>query len=285
MNYKGVIIEESLSNIDIIKELEIINTHISRTTVREDTPWLEKWTLQTVIIEENKMDEYASRLSTLIDTKHISNWYCDFRNNEYHYVIFSNKTFKLDRSKKQEYLNMRAYGITIGIPEPQLPAYNDLPTNLLIGFLLEAKKHTYASENAKKIVSTRQGSRDYEYSEEIEGEIMTYHDTFFGGLRFIGEEVVYRGTNKPKWAMNYYGVTLDEELSEEALDKTLRPALIMVGEDPSVLPLRGPKEFINGGYKYIFKTDGEMENFTGLEQIYKKDKLVYEFHCHGGLIE
>lgn len=59
---------------------------------------------------------------------------------------------------------------------------------------------------------------------------MIYHDTYFGGTQFIGEEVVYEaGSEKPMWGMNYYGVTLDHELSEEAMDKALRPALMMVG--------------------------------------------------------
>ena len=39
------------------------------------------------------------------------------------------------------------------------------------------------------------------------------HDTYFGGVRFMGEEVVYRGIDTPKWGMNYYGVTIDENLS------------------------------------------------------------------------
>ena len=43
----------------------------------------------------------------------------------------------------------------------------------------------------------------------------------------MGEEVVYEGdSEKPIWGMNYYGVTLDQNISEEAMDKALRPALM-----------------------------------------------------------
>lgn len=150
MDYKGVIIEESLSESNILGELQIVDTYIGKTTARESTPWLNQWTLHTVIIPETKIDEYAIRLSGLIDKKHINSWYCDFRNKAYHYVIFSSKVFKLDRTKRQDYLEMRKYGIELGTPENQLPSYNDLPANLLIGFLLEAKKQTYANENAKR---------------------------------------------------------------------------------------------------------------------------------------
>lgn len=129
------------------------------------------------------------------------------------------------------------------------------------------------------------GSHDYEYSAEVEGELMTYHDTYFGGIKFVGEEVVYRETDIPKWGMNYYGVTIDEMLSEEAMDKALRPALMRVGEDDKVIPVRGPSIFENAGYTYTFKTDGDIYGFTGVEEIYKGKTLIYRLKCHGGMIE
>lgn len=285
MDYKGVIIEESLTDRRIVDELEIVDTYIGKTTARESTPWVDQWTLQTVVIPNDKIDEYVDRLSKFIDKSHASSWYCDFKNNEFHYVVFSNKLFKLDRTKRKDYISMKQYGISIGIPENQLPSFNDLPINLLIGFLIEAKKQTYANSNAKKISSSRLGSKDYNNEEEIEGEKMCYHDTYFGGVNFIGEEVVYWGTDIPKWGMNYYGNTIDEKLSEEAMDEALRPALMKVGEDDSIIPVRGPSEFINGQYAYTFKTEGTIERFTGIEEIYKGKQLIYRLYCHGGIIE
>lgn len=148
-------------------------------------------------------------------------------------------------------------------------------------FLIEAKKQTYANENIKKQLSTRKGSFDYEYSSNG----MTYHDTFFGGVRFMGEEVVYKDDDTPIWGMNYYGVTLDMSLSEEAIDKALRPALMMVGEDKDILPVRGPREYVNGEYKYCFKVEGDLEYFVGKECIFKENKKIYELKCHGGMIK
>ena len=49
-------------------------------------------------------------------------------------------------------------------------------------------------------------------------------------------------------------------------------------------PLRGPKEFLVGDYKYTFESIGTFDQFEGKERIYKKDKLVYELICHGGKI-
>ena len=148
-------------------------------------------------------------------------------------------------------------------------------------FLIEAKKQTYANENIKKQLSTRKGSFDYEYSSNG----MTYHDTFFGGVKFMGEEVVYKEDDTPIWGMNYYGVTLDMSLSEEAIDKALRPALMMVGEDKNILPVRGPREYVNGEYKYCFIVNGDLEYFDGEECIFKDEKKIYELKCHGGMIK
>lgn len=285
MNYKGVIIEESLTDTSIIEELEIVQTEVEKVTERHGTTWLDKWTMQTVLIPEGKIDEYAKRLSNLIDVSHCSDWYCDFRNEKYHYVIFSNKVFKLDKSNKNDYDEMRKYAVALGLPEAQLPSFNDLPISFLLGFLIEAKKETYANASIEKVKSSRLGSNDYHYENKIQEEKMIYHDTYFGGTKFIGCEVVYREGNTPKWGMNYYGVTLDSNLSEEAMDKALRPALMRVGEDKSVLPVRGPARLENEGYVYTFKSEGEIDNFTGVEEIYKDGKLIYRLCCHGGVIE
>lgn len=147
-------------------------------------------------------------------------------------------------------------------------------------FLIEAKKQTYANESVEKMQSSRLNSKDYEYKKEN----MTYHDTYFGGTRFIGEEVIYFD-NKPLWGMNYYGVTLDETLGEEAMDNALRPALMRVGEDKDIIPIRGPKEFINGEFRYLFDVIGDINNFNGVETIYKNNVKIYELKCTGGLIK
>lgn len=149
----------------------------------------------------------------------------------------------------------------------------------LVAFLKEAKKQTYANENVEKVISTRKGSCDYEYSNGS----MTYHDTYFGGLNFIGEEVVYRNDSIPIWGMNYYGVTLDNNLSEEAMDKALRPALMLVGTDDTI-PVRGPKEYVNGDFKYCFNVTGDINYFEGEEIIFKNNEKIYVLKCHGGKI-
>lgn len=147
-------------------------------------------------------------------------------------------------------------------------------------FLIEAKKQTYANENVKKISSSRDGSFDYEYTNDK----MTYHDTYFGGTKFIGEEVVYSCEGIPIWGMNYYGITLNENLSEEAMDNALRPALMRVGND-NIIPVRGPKEYINNDYRYSFEVQGNLDYFEGVETVYKNEEKIYVLKCHGGIIK
>ena len=156
--------------------------------------------------------------------------------------------------------------------------------NTFINFLINAKKSTYANSNIKKVESSRVGSSDYHYEEIIDNKKYIYHDTYFGGTKFMGEEVVYCDDSKPIWGMNYYGVTLDDTLGEEAMDKALRPALMRVGEDEDIIPVRGIAKFENNGYIYTFKTTGTIEKFDGIEQIYKDNRLIYELHCSGGKI-
>lgn len=149
----------------------------------------------------------------------------------------------------------------------------------LQNFLIEAKKETYANGTVEKAKSTRRGSSDYEYKNDK----YSYHDTYFGGTDFQGQEVVYQQEDTPIWGMIYYGRTLDETLSEEAMDNALRPALMQVGEDDTI-PVRGPKEFENQGYKYTFEVTGDLTNFEGEETIEKEGKKIYTLKCHGGMI-
>ncbi|HRY36698.1 MAG TPA: DUF5680 domain-containing protein [Candidatus Magasanikbacteria bacterium] len=153
-----------------------------------------------------------------------------------------------------------------------------LSVEALSEFLEKANINTYANEKAEKVDSLRPGSRDYHF----ENGDLIYHDTYFGGKKFLGEEVVYKN-NIPVWGMNYYGFTLNESVSENLFDSILRPALMSGSGDN--IPVRGPKEFINGEWKYTFTAQGDLSNFTGIEEISKNGVVVCRLHCHGGYIE
>jgi len=118
MSYKGVIIEESLANADVLKNVAIIDTRIESVTAHHKTPWLKQWTLHTVKLTEDNIDAIAEEISTSLEKDH--NWYADFKNGQYHYIIYRNKVFKVDLNHPRLYKNAREYGISIGIPEYQI---------------------------------------------------------------------------------------------------------------------------------------------------------------------
>lgn len=118
--YKGVIIEESLENTDVLKKVKIVSTKIAKVVEKHKTPWLSQWTLHTVEIPESKAKQVSEKLSKSLDRSHGSSWYADFKNDIYHYIIFRDKIFYIDRKNKEQYDEAKHYGISLGIPEYQL---------------------------------------------------------------------------------------------------------------------------------------------------------------------
>ena len=117
-NFKGVIIEESLEEKDVLKKVKILKTKVEKVTEEHKTPWIKQWTLHTVEIPENQVDAVAKDLSKSLDSKH--EWYADFKNGKFHYIIFRNKVFKVDRFKPEQYTKVTKFGISLGIPDYQL---------------------------------------------------------------------------------------------------------------------------------------------------------------------
>ena len=107
-NYHGDIIEESLRNMEALKEVKISSTRVEKVTSEHQTPWLSQWTLDTIEVTENEAESLAEKLSKALDPDH--GWYIDYRNNQYHFVIFRDRVFKIDRRKKTDYDEMIKYG-------------------------------------------------------------------------------------------------------------------------------------------------------------------------------
>ena len=89
--YIWVIIEESLWKKSILEWVEIIDTKFEIVTEKHKTPWIKKWTLYTVEINVDKIENISEKISLSLDSKH--NWYADFKNNKYHYQLFFIKKF------------------------------------------------------------------------------------------------------------------------------------------------------------------------------------------------
>lgn len=119
-NFKGVIIEESLENKDVLKKVKILLTKVEQVVKEHETPWLLQWALHTVEIPDKRAKAMAEEISRSLEHKHGGSWYADFKNDTHHYIIFPNKVFFIDRKNKEQYAEARRYGISLGIPERQL---------------------------------------------------------------------------------------------------------------------------------------------------------------------
>lgn len=148
----------------------------------------------------------------------------------------------------------------------------------LSSFLKEANINTYANKDVSKAPSTRMKSEDYHF----EKNGLIYHDTYFGGRDFIGEEIVYKN-NEPVWGMNYYGFVADESVDEKEVYVFLRTALMESYND--IIPVRGPKIYSKEGWEYKNQVDGDLGRFVGIEEISKDNKSVYKAYYHGGFIK
>lgn len=147
----------------------------------------------------------------------------------------------------------------------------------LESFIRLAHSQSYANPDVPRVESTRLNSQDYHYEQ---GDLV-YHDTYFGGRDFIGEEIVYQ-KQTPIWGMNYHGYFVSPDANEHEFSTFLRLALRQ--EDPTVLPIRGLQRFENGNSLYTLEVTGDLNRFVGVERIYQGSQLIYQLYLHGGLI-
>jgi len=147
----------------------------------------------------------------------------------------------------------------------------------LTDFLHLANKNTFANADAKKTTSLRPESSDYHFED---GDFI-YHDTYFGNRDFIGEEIVYH-KEKPLWGMNYFGVTLNENITNDELGSFLEKSIMQEYKD--IIPVRGPKEFTDGKWEYKFIVNGGLDRFSGTEEILFKGSVVYRLSVQGGFL-
>ncbi len=120
MIYIGTIIQESLTDQEILDKLHVTRTIVEEVTPEHQTPWVKAWILHTVEIEEEGADKWAEWLSSHIDNSHDHPWYVDYKNDKFHYVIYPGKIFKIDRTNAEENHKAQEYGKSKGIPPHQL---------------------------------------------------------------------------------------------------------------------------------------------------------------------
>ena len=147
----------------------------------------------------------------------------------------------------------------------------------LAQFLVKAKKKTYASEGEGGEKIKEDGCKELMF----EKDNFKYRDRYYGVNPFIGEEVVFRN-DKAVWVMNYCGAVISSDVNVKNIYTFLKKAMSQIKESR---PFRGPAEYIDGDYKYIDSSDGDINNFTGTEEISYQGEKVYKLSYHGCSIQ
>lgn len=146
----------------------------------------------------------------------------------------------------------------------------------LNAFIVRAKAATYVGDG-QHADPCRLGSHDLRF---VDRE-WSYHDSYFGGRDFIGEEVVYHG-DTPVWAMNYYGrIVRDDLLSGAEAGQMIKASLSHMYAEGRFL---GSFEYSENDLTYTDSNDGDIVFFRGHESIRRGPELAYELDYHGGLI-
>lgn len=149
----------------------------------------------------------------------------------------------------------------------------------LAQFLVKAKIHTYAGDGPE-VSPQRPGFRELEF---LEGDF-GYRDSYVGFYFAPGQEVVrFRGD--PVWTMAYSGGMNPEyhgleTFSRETYD-ILKRALLRV---EASRPFRGPECFSEGDWLYRDSSIGDITNFIGDEQIFRRGREMFRQHYIGGII-
>lgn len=150
----------------------------------------------------------------------------------------------------------------------------------LVGFIVEAKRNTYASQGDNASVQPLlNGSKQLEYRS---GGYF-YRDIYFGSAFFIGQETV-EFENRPIWSMVYSGGLIIPNANGDTIGpiyRFLRQALRLVDANSIY---RGPRRFESGAYIFENEYEGGLDCFSGKETILMDAQKVYELRYSGGII-
>ena len=143
-------------------------------------------------------------------------------------------------------------------------------------FLVKAKVRGYATAGERGEALLEDGGKELSYREGP----YEYRDRYYGFNPFVGEEVVWMD-GKPVWAMNYFGEVTDVSVPPIDVYRFLQQAMRHVDV---ARPYRGPDAFNDGELAYRDESEGDLEQFTGIERILRAGREIYRLSYHGGKV-
>ena len=151
----------------------------------------------------------------------------------------------------------------------------------LCAFLVEVKRRTYAGldDDATASAPAFPGSKQLEYREQN----LSYRDIYFGMTYFVGQEVVC-SDERAIWSMSYAGGLVPgiaDRAAVAAIYAFLRLSLLRIEAET---PFRGPLLFEEGDFRYVNTPEGDVCEFSGVEQVTRSGAKVYGLRYGGGMI-
>lgn len=113
MNYKGVLIEESLDDTSILSKITIVST---KTTALEGEENRGEFHFNNVEVSENVLNEVLDFISAHIQ----DGWYFHLVKDDEIIVVFHNKVMKAHKGNTDKIEKIKEYGISQGILKEQL---------------------------------------------------------------------------------------------------------------------------------------------------------------------
>ncbi|MBI5578462.1 MAG: hypothetical protein HY895_04845 [Deltaproteobacteria bacterium] len=157
---------------------------------------------------------------------------------------------------------------------------NVFPQEALANFVLQAKRHSYASQGDEATVAPLlSGSKQLEYRDGL----FFYRDIYVGMAYFVGQEIVaYQ--DHPVWSMSYAG-GVSPAVQDRAVLRAIYAFLRLALRQGTVAhPYRGPAVVREGAYMYTNQSEGTLEAFWGHERITDHALPVYALHYSGGAL-
>lgn len=145
-------------------------------------------------------------------------------------------------------------------------------------FIHKAAAAAYAGGGQPEKNPQRPGFTELVYSD---GDLF-YRDSYTGFIRSRGMEVV-RNKDVPVWSSSYGGGMIGghEKLAKQTFG-FLKKCMLAPKDFES---FRGPRNFKDGDWEYKYTQDGNIEEFSGYEEIYYKGELVFFHRVIGGMVK
>jgi len=143
-------------------------------------------------------------------------------------------------------------------------------------FLIYSAQHGYGNDNR-----VEKKEADGSSTIEVTSDDFKMSDNYFGGEPYGGRTVIsYDG--QPTWIMVYYGGVVGKTLGIDVIYPYLKEQLL---NPDAEVPVRGPLNNKNDKFEYKLSVKGNLNEFSGFEEIFYEGELVFKTFIAGGLVD